>query len=224
MQGKGSISMEAESQTGADHGCCDTCQAQAAPMASRRVFWLQWLTIGWMVLECAVALVSASRARSVALLAFGADSFVELLSASVVLMQYLPGVKLRGEVAERAAAVLLYALAAAVALIAALSFRHGAETSLSGMAITALALVFMPLLAWMKRRYARATGDAALRADAAQSATCAYLAAVTLAGLAVNAAWHITWVDSVAALAAIPVVLVEARRTWRGEGCNCAAV
>ncbi|HET6169095.1 MAG TPA: cation transporter, partial [Terracidiphilus sp.] len=67
-------------------------------------------------MECAVALVSASRARSVALLAFGADSFVELLSASVVLMQYLPGVRLRSEVAERAAAVLLYGLAAAVVL------------------------------------------------------------------------------------------------------------
>ncbi|HXU25139.1 MAG TPA: hypothetical protein VN697_14015, partial [Tepidiformaceae bacterium] len=95
--------------------------------------------------------------------------------------------------------------------------------SCSGMAITALALVLMPLLAWMKRAYARTTGDAALAADATQSATCAYLAAVTLAGLAVNAVWHITWIDSVAALAAVPVVLIEARRTWRGEGCGCAA-
>lgn len=215
--------MNAQSQSGADHGCCDACEASVPHGGSRRIVWLQWLTIGWMVVECAVALFSASRARSVALLAFGADSFVELLSASVVLLQYLPGVRLRGEIAERAAAVLLYALAATVALIAALSFKRPAETSLSGMAITAAALVFMPLLAWIKRSYARKTGDAALRADATQSATCAYLAAVTLAGLAVNAVWHIPWVDSVAALAAVPVVLIEARRTWRGEGCACAS-
>jgi hypothetical protein len=215
--------MDSQSQSGVNHACCDACQTKPSRTASGHILWLQWLTIGWMVVECAIALVSAARAHSVALLVFGADSFVELLSASVVLMQYLPGVRLRGEIAERAAAVLLYALAAIVGLIAAVTFHNRAETSCSGMAITALALVFMPLLAWMKRTYARRTGDAALAADATQSATCAYLAAVTLAGLAVNAVWHITWIDSVAALAAVPIVLIEARRTWRGEGCGCAA-
>lgn len=217
--------MDARPQSGTEHGCCERCESDAVRPArgGSGVVWLQWVTIGWMTVECGVALVSALRAHSVALLAFGADSLVELLSASVVLMQYLPGVRLRGETAERAAAVLLVALAVAVVLIAALTFHHGAETSVSGMAITGLALVFMPLLAWMKRRYARATGDGALAADATQSATCAYLAAVTLIGLGVNAAWHIGWVDSVAALAAVPVVLLEARRTWRGEGCHCAS-
>jgi len=214
--------MDSQSHSGVNHACCDSCQTENPGTGSAHILWLQWLTIGWMVVECAVALVSAVRAHSVALLAFGADSLVELLSASVVLMQYLPRVRLRAEIAERAAAVLLFALAAVVALIAALTFRNRTETSCSGMAITALALVFMPLLAWMKRASARKTGNAALAADATQSATCAYLAAVTLAGLAVNAVWHITWVDSVAALAAVPVVLVEARRTWRGEGCGCA--
>ena len=65
--------------------------------------------------------------------------------------------------------------------------------------------------------------DRALAADAVQSATCAYLAAVTLAGLAIFALWQVAWVDTVAALAAVPVLIVEGRRAWRGEGCGCSA-
>jgi divalent metal cation (Fe/Co/Zn/Cd) transporter len=82
--------------------------------------------------------------------------------------------------------------------------------------------VAMPGLAWLKRREAKKLGNAALRADAAQSATCAYLAAVTLTGLAAYALWHVAWMDSAAALLAVPVLVVEGRRTWRGEGCGCA--
>jgi len=63
--------------------------------------------------------------------------------------------------------------------------------------------------------------NSALAADATQSATCAYLAAITLLGLVVFALWRITWVDSIAALAAVPILIVEGRRAWRGEGCVC---
>jgi divalent metal cation (Fe/Co/Zn/Cd) transporter len=96
------------------------------------------------------------------------------------------------------------------------------ETSFVGIGITALALVVMPALAWMKRKQAQRMNNRALAADATQSATCAYLAAVTLAGLAAFAIWQIRWVDTVAALAAVPVIVVEGRRAWRGEGCGCA--
>jgi divalent metal cation (Fe/Co/Zn/Cd) transporter len=79
----------------------------------------------------------------------------------------------------------------------------------------------MPVLARLKRRQADALDNRALAADATQSATCAYLAAVTLAGLAINAVWHVAWIDTVAALVAVPILIVEGRRTWRGEGCGC---
>jgi divalent metal cation (Fe/Co/Zn/Cd) transporter len=95
------------------------------------------------------------------------------------------------------------------------------ETSRLGIAITVLALIAMPALAWLKRREARRINNRALAADATQSATCAYLAGVTLAGLLIFAIWQIRWVDTVAALAAIPILLVEGRRAWRGEGCGC---
>jgi hypothetical protein len=54
-----------------------------------------------------------------------------------------------------------------------------------------------------------------------QSATCAYLAGITLAGLAINAVFHIAWIDSLAALAAVPILLWEGRSAWRGHTCAC---
>ena len=203
--------------------CCDSCgEGSTRPVLSRRLAWLQYITIGWMLIECALSLIAAAQAHSVALLAFGSDSLIELLSASVVLLQFLPRFPLRKARAERAAAVLLYLLAGAVVLIAVVSYRSPMETSCLGIGITAAALVVMPVLAWFKRRHARAVNDRALAADAVQSATCAYLAAVTLAGLVMFAVWRIAWIDTVVALAAVPVLILEGRRAWRGESCGCA--
>lgn len=174
-----------------------------------------------MTVECGGSLWAAARAHSVALLAFGSDSLIELLSAVVVLLQFLPRFPLRKSHAERAAAMLLFLLAGCVVVIAAMAYGTPKHTSLLGMAITAAALVAMPVLAALKRRQARKIDNRALAADAAQSATCAYLAAVTLAGLAAYAVWGVAWVDSAAALVAVPILVVEGRRTWRGEGCGC---
>jgi divalent metal cation (Fe/Co/Zn/Cd) transporter len=181
---------------------------------------LQWITLAWMTLECGGSLFAAARAHSVALLAFGSDSLIELLSAAVVLLQFLPRLPLKKAYAERVAAILLFLLAGAVVAIAGLAYRTPKETSYLGIAITALALVAMPMLARLKRRQARAMNNRALAADATQSATCAYLAAVTLVGLLAYAVWRVSWVDTVAALAAVPILLVEGKRTWRGEGCG----
>src|SRR5690348_11567992 len=120
------------------------------PVLPTQVAWLQAITLGWMVIECGVALYAALKAHSVALLAFGSDSFIELLSASVVLLQFLPGAHLSKGRAERAAAVLLFLLAGAVISIAALAWHRPVETSPLGIAITALALVVMPVLAHLK--------------------------------------------------------------------------
>ncbi len=174
-----------------------------------------------MLAECACSLVAAARAHSAALLAFGSDSLIELFSAVVVLLQFVPRFALKKTFAERVAAVLLALLACVVVVIALLGYRAPKETSFLGVGITAAALVVMPTLAWLKRRQARALNNHALAADAVQSATCAYLAAVTLAGLTAYAVWRVAWIDSAAALVAVPILLVEARHAWRGEGCCC---
>jgi len=188
----------------------------------RQVAWLLLITLAWMVLECTASLWAAAQAHSVALMAFGSDSLVEMLSATVVLLQFVPRFPLKKEHADKAAAALLFLLSAVVVSIAWLGRMRPIETSRVGIGVTALALVVMPLLAWMKRRQARRLNNRALAADATQSATCAYLAGVTLAGLAVYAVWRVRWVDTVAALMAVPLLIVEGRRAWRGEGCACA--
>jgi divalent metal cation (Fe/Co/Zn/Cd) transporter len=176
-----------------------------------------------MLMECAVSLISAKIACSPSLLAFGSDSLVELLSATVVLLQFLPSIRLNKKRADRAVGILLYALAGIVVLISILGWVTGArpETSLTGIGITAAALVVMPVLAWRKRTLARTTRNSALAADAVQSATCAYLATITLVGLAANALFHVQWVDSVASLIAVPLLIREAKAAMRGEGCTC---
>ena len=189
----------------------------------QRIVWLQAVTLAWMVVECGVSLAGAVAAHSPALLAFGADSFVELLSAIIVLLQYLPSFPLNKRRAARSTGVLLFLLAAVVALSAALALlrRVHPETSFAGIGITAAALIGMPILARKKRVAAMATNNPALAADAVQSATCAYLAGVTLLGLALNAVFHLSWVDSAAAFIAIPIIVMEGRRAMRGESCNC---
>jgi divalent metal cation (Fe/Co/Zn/Cd) transporter len=157
------------------------------------------------------------------LLAFGFDSFVELLSASLVFMALAPRFRLNRRRIDRASGILLFVLAAVVAATSVLVLVAGIQPEVSrlGIGITVTALVVMPILAHQKRKLARQTGNNALAADAVQSATCAYLALIALAGLGLNAAFHIAWVDSIAALAAIPVLIIEGRRAMRGQGCGC---
>jgi divalent metal cation (Fe/Co/Zn/Cd) transporter len=194
-----------------------------APKPSTTVLWLQGVTLAWMLVELGVSVYAALSAHSPAMLAFGSDSLVELLSATVVLLQWIPHLSISERRASRTAGVLLFVLAFAVAAIAvaSIALRWRPETSWTGIGITLAALIAMPILASLKRREARLSENAALAADAVQSDTCAYIALITLAGLTVNAAFHIAWFDSTAALAAIPILIKEGRSTWRGHVCGC---
>jgi divalent metal cation (Fe/Co/Zn/Cd) transporter len=186
----------------------DACAPKARPRT--QVFWLQGVTLAWMLVEFG-------------LLAFGSDSLVELMSATVVLMQWIPSLSISERKATRTASVLLFVLAFVVGgtALTSLVLRLRPETSRAGIGITAAALVAMPVLAWLKRREGHRSGNTALAADAAQSATCAYLALIALVGLAGNAFFHIAWFDAVAALVAIPVLIKEGRSAWRGQTCGC---
>ena len=190
----------------------------------RRIQRIQAITIIWMTVEAAVSLFAAWRARSPALLAFGGDSAIELFSAVVVLLRFRAAAHRYAERrAARVAGALLFALAAYVAVSSALSLLGYSEPkpALLGIAILVAAAAVMPWLAKEKRRLSAATGSAALRADAAQSALCAYLSFIALVGLAVNAIWHIAWADPVAALLIIPLVLRESWQAIRGKPCGC---
>jgi divalent metal cation (Fe/Co/Zn/Cd) transporter len=194
-----------------------------APRPRAAVVWIQGVTLVWMLVEFGVSAYAAVTAHSPAMLAFGSDSLVELLSATVVLLQWMPRVAISERRASRMAGALLIVLAFVVASIAvaALALRMRPATSCSGIAITIAALIVMPVLALLKRREARRRKNAALAADAVQSATCAYLALIALGGLVINAAFHVSWFDSVAALVAVPLLVKEGRSAWRGHACGC---
>jgi divalent metal cation (Fe/Co/Zn/Cd) transporter len=197
----------------------------ASPDAIRRIQQVQTATIGWMSVEAAVSLFAAWRARSPALLAFGGDSAIELFSAIVVLWRFCAS-DAREDAEKRAARVagaLLFALAAYVAITSVESLLGDSEPkpTLLGIAILVAAAAVMPRLAKEKRRLSRATGSAALRADAAQSALCAYMSLIALAGLAINAIWHVKWADPIAALAVLPLIVWEGREAMRGRSCGC---
>lgn len=199
------------------------CSKQAK--SSQRIVRLQVVTLAWMLVECCVALFSAWEARSPALLAFGSDSFVEVLSAIVVLLQFVPKFALAPKPAARISGVLLLVLAGIVAFSAAVAIITGIrpDGSWSGIAVTVAALAIMPVLARAKRAAARQAGNRALAADAVQSATCAYLAVITLGGLLINAAFHVQWIDPVAGLVAVPIICIEGMRALRGDACGCCA-
>ena len=196
------------------------------PEIARRVIRIQIFTVMWMSAEAAVSLAAAWAAHSPALLSFGGDSAVELLSAAVVLRRFYRSADeaQAEERASRIAGALLFVLAAFVILVSALSLFGFVEprTSPVGIVLLILAAVVMPWLARQKRRLSAITGSAALRADAAESAACGYLALIAVVGLAVNAIWGVRWADPVAALALLPLVLHEGWETMKGASCRDA--
>lgn len=179
---------------------------------------LQWFTIVWMVLEALVALSSGVAARSLALIAFGADSLIELISAGVLLWRLEVEVH-RGQEssqsaersARRIAGILLFALAVYVLLTAVWSFvkRQGAEFSLPGLLLTIFTIPLMYVLFRRKSDLAGSLASAALRADAVETLTCAYLSAVVVVALVCQLLVNAWWVDGATSLLIIYFVVRE---------------
>jgi len=188
---------------------------------SRQVIRLQAFTIVWMTLEAALSLGAAWPSHSPALLAFGGDSLIELLSAGVVFWRFR--FKLNEGPAARIAGGLLFALAGLVVLTAALNFLgyREAQRTLMGIGILLVAAVVMPWLANRKRHLAATTSSASLKADAAESSLCGYMAWIALAGLAVNAIWGKSWADPVAALVLTPLILREGWQAIHSAKFGC---
>jgi divalent metal cation (Fe/Co/Zn/Cd) transporter len=198
-----------------------------SPETRHRIIVIQTLTLLWMSVEVVVSLGAAWMAHSTALLGFGGDSAVELLSGAVVLWRfYSPS---RGDHAEQQAARitggLLFVLAAFVALASILTLlgHVEAQPSLIGIVLLILAAVVMPWLAKQKRELSVTTASAALRADAAESAVCGYLALIALAGLVITAIWRVSWADPIAALVLLPLILREGWEAMKGKSCCHAA-
>jgi divalent metal cation (Fe/Co/Zn/Cd) transporter len=189
---------------------------------------LEWLTVGWNVVEGMVAVFAALSAGSVALLGFGIDSFVESASGTVLIwrlraerrtsVEQIERIERR---AQRLVAVSLFGLAIYIAAEAAVCLiaHERPGISAAGIAVTILSLGVMWWLARAKRDAARALGSRALEADAVQTAACFWLSLIVLSGVALNAAFGWWWADPLAALGMTYFLVREARGAWRGDEC-----
>lgn len=193
----------------------------ARAAAVRRGVRLEVITVAWMVAEAVIAVGAGVAAKSVLLTAFGFDAVVELLSG-IVLLQLLATeaggadssrVERLERTTTRISAVLLVLLCAYVVLTSAagLTIRIKPEPSVIGLGVAAVALVAMPLLARAKRGVNRVINSASLRADIAETISCAYLAAITLAGIGLSMVLGWWWAEYVAAFALLIWLVPETR-------------
>jgi divalent metal cation (Fe/Co/Zn/Cd) transporter len=200
-------------------------QEQTRAASVRRGRWLEYLTVGWNSLEGLIAVASGMLAGSVALVGFGFDSVIEVTSGAALLWRLHLDVPERRERAEQVALKLVgwsfLLLAAYVAFDAVKSLvnRETPEVTYVGIGIAALSLLVMPWLARAKRRVAASINSRALAADSRQTDICAYLSAILLAGLGLNALFGWWWADPVAALVMIPIIVKEGVEALRGETC-----
>jgi divalent metal cation (Fe/Co/Zn/Cd) transporter len=187
---------------------------------------LTQLSLGWHVLEAAIAIAAGVVAGSVALVGFGADSLIEA-AAGLVVLWLVTGERLSSRDAERRAQQLIavsFALLAAYVLIgstADLTGGHHPATSWVGIGLAAVTLIAMPPLAAAKRRVGRALGSSATISESRQTMLCAYLSAALFVGLLANAVAGWWWADPLVALAIGAVAGREARDAWQGESCGC---
>ena len=166
----------------------------------RRGLLLEYLTIGWNILEAAVAFLAGIAAGSIALIGFGLDSLIEVFAATVVVWELRGVAEDRERRALRLIAVSFFVLAAYVSVEAIRDLVVGTEAAESdiGIALAAVSLVVMPVLGVMKRRVGRAMDSRALVADSTETLLCSYLSAILLAGLVLNATVGWWWADPLA--------------------------
>jgi divalent metal cation (Fe/Co/Zn/Cd) transporter len=194
----------------------------------RRGQRLEYFTILWNSVEALLSVGAGIAAGSIALVGFGLDSFIEVISGSALLWRMKADQKVdQRERAERISlrivGVCFLALAAYVAIDSIYSLLHksGPERSVLGIAIGVAALIVMPLLARAKRNVGRAVGSPAMIADSQQTQFCTYLSAVLVAGLLLNFFLGWWWSDSVAALVMVPIIMNEGVEAVRMKKCPC---
>ena len=191
----------------------------------RRGILLEYFTIGWNLLEGAVAVGAGIIAGSPSLVGFGFDSFIESTSGAALLWRLRVDDE---ETRERREQIALRLVGASFLLLAAyiaydsittLIWRESPETSFIGIALLIISLIVMPILARNKLRVAKQIKSRALEADSKQTDLCVYLSAISLGGLGLNALFGWWWADPIAALVMIPIIVNEGIEGLRGETC-----
>jgi divalent metal cation (Fe/Co/Zn/Cd) transporter len=195
----------------------------------REAFRLEWLTIGWMMVEAVVAIGAGIAAGSLVLVAFGLDSLIELISAGVLMWRLSVELRHGQRFSERAeltasriGAGLLFTLAAYVTIAALwhLWTRTGEEFSWPGFLVALIAIPAMRYLARRKITIAEKIGRRALRADAIEAVTCGWLSFVVVVSLVAQWLIGAWWIDGVGSLAIVYFLVKEGREAWSGQACD----
>ncbi len=183
----------------------------------RRGLTIEYISLVWMLVECLVALSAGFMASSLALVAFGGDSVIELIS-SLTVLSYLRRMRTStGDIAENHSAewittILLFLLIPTIGFGIIDSYLAGIvpEPSVLGIVVAIAAVIGMPVLAIEKKRIGASGNLLPLSIDAVESWTCFYMSLALLVGLLMNYFWKIWWVDYVAAGVILIFVLREA--------------
>lgn len=188
----------------------------------RRLRWIVAATISYNIIEAIVAISAGAIADSSALVGFGLDSTIEVLSAAAVAWQFAGrDPHKRERTALTLIAVSFFGLAAFVGFdaISTLVSGSAAQHSLPGIILAALSVVIMPFLSYFERHTGRALGSASAVADSKQTLLCTYLSAVLLIGLVLNSWLGWAWADPIAALVIAAVAVREGWNAWHGDVC-----
>ena len=197
---------------------------QPSTTLRRRGLRLEYLTIGWNVVEAVIAIGAGLAAGSIALVGFGFDSTIEVAAAAVVIWQFRAELRdgvddERERRAMRWIAITFFVLATYVTFeaVRTLVTRDVPEASTVGIVLACVSLAVMPTLAWFKRQTALRMGSQTLLADSAETFLCAWLSAILLGGLVLNSTLGWWWADPVAALGIAFLALREGWEAWRGD-------
>ncbi|MGB6066153.1 MAG: cation transporter [Desulfomonilaceae bacterium] len=207
------------------NSCCSPQCSEARAQDTREGRRLEYFTLGWNLIEAGVAVAAGIAAGSIALIGFGVDSLIECLSGGILLwrLQLHQADERRESIATRLVGISFILLATYVAFDAlkALVWREEPHASIVGIVLSCASLLVMPLLARAKRKVARRLDSRSLNADSRQTDLCAYLSAILLGGLALNALLAWWWADPVAGLIMVPIIAREGIETLRGDVCDC---
>lgn len=189
----------------------------------RRVRWIVAATITYNVIEAVIAIAAGTVASSTALIGFGLDSIVEVLSAAAVAWQFAGrDPEARERTALKVIAVSFFGLALYVTVDTALTFAglREPEHSTVGIVLTAVSLAVMPFLSLLERRTGKELGSASAIADSKQTLMCSHLSAAVLIGLLLNTLFGWAWADPVAGLVVVVFAVREGLEAWRGDACK----
>lgn len=199
-----------------------TSTADRRDTLQRRIRLIVAATIGYNLVEAVIAITAGAIASSGALIAFGLDSTIEVLSAAAVAWQFTRRDPERWEKPTlRVIALAFFALAVYVVTTSLITLlgRIEAEHSTLGIVITALSVLIMPFLSLAERRAGRELGSATAVADSKQTLICAYLSAAVLVGLLLNSLAGWWWADAAAGLIIAGFAIREGIEAWRGDAC-----